>query len=69
MASRRFIAFTVFLLMLAAAPVWANTAAIPDLPCIDGTVRIGGSLDDDDLDSLTVTDRTFFMKISYAWTP
>jgi hypothetical protein len=27
------------------------------------------SVDDDALDSLTVTDRTFFLKIGYAWTP
>jgi hypothetical protein len=26
-------------------------------------------VDDDDLDSLTTTDRTLFMKIGYAWTP
>jgi hypothetical protein len=26
-------------------------------------------LDDDDLDTLTSTDRTFFMKLGYAWTP
>jgi hypothetical protein len=26
-------------------------------------------IDDDDLDSLTSTDRTFFLKIGYAWTP
>ena len=26
-------------------------------------------IDDDDLDSLTTTDRTFFMKVGYAWTP
>jgi hypothetical protein len=26
-------------------------------------------LDDDALDTLTATDRTFFMKIGYAWTP
>jgi len=26
-------------------------------------------LNDDDLDSLTATDRTFFMKFGYAWTP
>lgn len=26
-------------------------------------------IDDDDLDSLTSTDRTFFMKFGYAWTP
>ena len=47
MPSRRFIVFTVFLLMLAAAPVWANTADIPDLPRIDGSVKIDGILDDD----------------------
>jgi hypothetical protein len=69
MVSRRFIVFTVFLLMLAAAPVWANTANIADLPRIDSPVRSDGILDDDDLDSLTTTDRTFFLKIGYAWTP
>ena len=26
-------------------------------------------IDDDDLSSLTTTDRTWFMKIGYAWTP
>ena len=26
-------------------------------------------LNDDDLDTLTTTDRTYFMKIGYAWTP
>jgi hypothetical protein len=26
-------------------------------------------IDDDDLDRLTTTDRIFFMKIGYAWTP
>jgi hypothetical protein len=26
-------------------------------------------VDDDNLDSLTVSDRTWFMKIGYAWTP
>jgi hypothetical protein len=46
MTLRRFIVFTVFLLMLAAAPVWANTTAIPDLPRIDDSVTIDGSLDD-----------------------
>lgn len=69
MALRRFVVFTVILLMLAAAPVWGNTGAIPDLPRIDDTVTIDGSLDDDNLDSLTVTDRTLFLKISYAWMP
>ena len=26
-------------------------------------------IDDDDLDSLTIVDRSFFMKVGYAWTP
>ncbi len=26
-------------------------------------------IDDDELSSLTATDRTFFMKIGYAWMP
>jgi len=26
-------------------------------------------LDDDDLDTLTSTDRIFFLKLGYAWTP
>ena len=47
MASRRFIVFTVFLLMLAAAPVWANTANILDLPRINSSVSIDGIVDDD----------------------
>ena len=47
MVSRRLIVFAVFLLMLAAAPVWANTANIPDLPRINSLVRIDGVLDDD----------------------
>ena len=49
MTLRRYIVFTVFLLMLAAAPVWGNTIGIPDLPGIDETVTIDGSLDDDAL--------------------
>ena len=47
MVLRRVIVFTVFLLLLAAAPVWASTANIPDLPRIDGPVNIDGILDDD----------------------
>ena len=47
MALRRFIVFTVFLLMLAAAPVWASTATIPDLPRVDDSVKIDGILDED----------------------
>ena len=46
MPSRRFIVFAVFLLMLAAAPVWSNTANIPDLPRVDGPVNIDGHLDE-----------------------
>ncbi len=41
------IVLTVFLMLLAAAPVWASTANIPDLPRIDGPVNIDGILDDD----------------------
>ncbi len=48
MPSRRFIVFTVFLLMLAAAPVWPNSANIPDLPRVNGPVSIDGILDDDE---------------------
>jgi hypothetical protein len=33
--------------MLAAAPVWANTANIPDLPRVEGSIKIDGNLDDD----------------------
>ncbi len=69
MVPRRLIVLIVFLLMLAAAPVWANKTAISDLPRMGGTVRIDGSLDDDNLDSLAVTDRTLFLKSGYAWTP
>ncbi len=49
MASRRLIVFTVFLLMLAAAPVWANTANLPDLPRINSSVMIDGVLPEDRL--------------------
>ncbi len=69
MALRRIIVFTVILLMLAAAPVWANSTGIPDLPRVDDTVTIDRSLDDANLDSLTITDRTLFPKIGYAWMP
>ncbi|RLA27799.1 MAG: hypothetical protein DRQ63_05075, partial [Gammaproteobacteria bacterium] len=34
------------ILLLAAAPVWAVTSEIPDLPRISGAVKIDGSLDD-----------------------
>jgi len=47
MALRRFVVFTVIVLMLAAAPVWANTGTIPDLPRINEPVKIDGNLDDD----------------------
>ena len=46
MPLRRLIIFTIFLIMLAAAPVWANTSAIPDLPRVNGDVTIDGVLDD-----------------------
>ena len=46
MPTRRLIVFTVILLMLAAAPVWANTAIIPDLPRVEGSIKIDGVLDD-----------------------
>ena len=46
MALRRFIVLTLFLLFLAAAPVWASTTGIPDLPRVDGSVKIDGNLDD-----------------------
>ena len=64
MVLRRFIVFTVILLLLVAAPVWANTAAIAYLPRIKDAVTIDGSLD-----TLTAIDRTYFMKIGDAWTP
>ena len=92
MALRRFVVFTVFVLMLAAAPVWAITGTIPDLPRINDPVKIDGNTLDSkegpnifdaqlhDLRAtwqfsvrsfirLTATDRTFFLKIGYAWTP
>jgi len=47
MATRRLIIFTIILMMFAAAPVWANTADSPDLPRIESSVEIDGSLDAD----------------------
>ena len=47
MLLRRLIVPSVFIMMLAAAPVWGTTAAIPNLPRIDDVVNIDGSLDDD----------------------
>lgn len=46
MALRRFVVFTLMLLLIAAAPVWAVTSNIPDLPRIFGAVNIDGTLDD-----------------------
>ncbi|RLA35224.1 MAG: hypothetical protein DRR11_00515 [Gammaproteobacteria bacterium] len=46
MALRRFVVFTLMILLIAAAPVWAVTNEIPDLPRISGAVKIDGSLDD-----------------------
>ena len=47
MATRRLIIFTIILMMLAAAPVWASAANIPDLPCIESSVEFDGNLDAD----------------------
>ena len=47
MALRRSIVFSIILLMLVAAPVWAGVAGISDLPRVDEPVRIDGNLDDD----------------------
>jgi len=47
MALRRILVFSVILLMLAAAPVWAVTAGISDLPRVSKPVSIDGNLDDD----------------------
>jgi hypothetical protein len=47
MATRRLIIFTIILMMFAAAPVWASTANSPDLPRIESSVEIDGSLDAD----------------------
>lgn len=46
MALRRLIVFSVMLLMLAAAPVWAGVAGISDLPRVEEPVKIDGNLDD-----------------------
>jgi len=47
MATRRLIIFTIILMMLAAAPVWASTTNIQDLPRIEASVKNGGILDAD----------------------
>jgi hypothetical protein len=47
MATRRLIIFTIILMMLAAAPVWASTANIPDRPHIESSVKFDGNLDAD----------------------
>jgi hypothetical protein len=47
MAFRRTLVFPIILLMLAAAPVWAVTAGISDLPRVSKPVSIDGNLDDD----------------------
>ena len=44
---RRFVVFTLILLMLSAAPVWATTAGVTDLPRINAAVNIDGNLDDE----------------------
>ena len=47
MILRRFVVYTLFLLLVVAAPVWASTAGISDLPRVNGNVRIDGNLNDD----------------------
>lgn len=44
---RRFIVVTLFLLLVAAAPVWAVTSPMADLPRVNGKVIIDGNLDDE----------------------
>jgi hypothetical protein len=44
---RRVIICTIFVLFLVAAPVWANSPVIPDLPRVEGVVNIDGILDDE----------------------
>ena len=46
MPLRRVVVFTLMVLMIAAAPVWAITRDIPDLPRVSGTVNIDGNLDE-----------------------
>ena len=46
MALRRTIVFSVILLMLVAAPVWASPTGISDLPRVQLPVNIDGKLDD-----------------------
>jgi hypothetical protein len=55
---RHCIVFTVFLLMLVAAPVWANTAALQDF------LRDKG---DDGLDGVAATDRTACTQTGCIW--
>ena len=47
MVLRRFVVFTLFLLLVVAAPVWAVTTGVSDLPRVTGDVVIDGNLDDD----------------------
>jgi len=47
MSARRLIIFAVFLIMLVAAPVWAKSSVIQDLPRVNGDVKIDGVLDDE----------------------
>ena len=47
MALRRSIVFSVILLLLVAAPVWAGVAGISDLPRVEEPVKIDGKLDDE----------------------
>jgi hypothetical protein len=46
MTLRRLIVFAIYFMMLMAAPVWANSTGIPDLPRIDEDIAIDGKLDE-----------------------
>ena len=43
MKLRSFVVFTLMILLIVAAPVWATTGNIPELPRISGAVIIDGS--------------------------
>ena len=47
MALGRCIVLVVFLLLIVAAPVWANTADVPNLPRVEQPIKVDGSLDDE----------------------
>lgn len=47
MGLRRFLIVTVLLMLIAAAPVWANSNPVTELPRVDHPVQIDGILDDE----------------------